>query len=123
MEAYRRSLQEFIVTRRMLSPSTNLNQFGFKHDSACFCLCLSLSRIHLFCAQVAEVAQILDFLSTQTSLPIVGISGGSAVVIPYKVVPSSPLHIVDPSSLWCSVWTRRGCCLAALSHRRHKILI
>uniref|UniRef100_A0A3B3ZLT3 Receptor ligand binding region domain-containing protein n=1 Tax=Periophthalmus magnuspinnatus TaxID=409849 RepID=A0A3B3ZLT3_9GOBI len=36
---------------------------------------------------VAEVAQILDFLSTQTSLPIVGISGGSAVVIPYKVLP------------------------------------
>uniref|UniRef100_A0A8C6TE37 Uncharacterized protein n=1 Tax=Neogobius melanostomus TaxID=47308 RepID=A0A8C6TE37_9GOBI len=35
---------------------------------------------------VAEVAQILDFLSTQTSLPIVGISGGSAVVIPYKEV-------------------------------------
>lgn len=31
------------------------------------------------------MAQILDFLSTQTSLPIVGISGGSAVVIPYKV--------------------------------------
>lgn len=36
--------------------------------------------------QVAEVAQILDFLSTQTALPIVGISGGSAVVIPYKVM-------------------------------------
>ncbi|XP_072311888.1 glutamate receptor ionotropic, NMDA 2C-like isoform X1 [Eucyclogobius newberryi] len=35
-------------------------------------------------AQVAEVAQILDFLSTQTSLPIIGISGGSAVVVPYK---------------------------------------
>ncbi|XP_056153164.1 glutamate receptor ionotropic, NMDA 2C-like [Lampris incognitus] len=35
-------------------------------------------------AQVAEVAQILDFLSTQTALPIVGISGGSAVVIPHK---------------------------------------
>ncbi|XP_067345169.1 glutamate receptor ionotropic, NMDA 2C-like isoform X2 [Channa argus] len=36
--------------------------------------------------QVAEVAQILDFLSTQTALPIVGISGGSAVVIPYKLM-------------------------------------
>uniref|UniRef100_A0A3B3VXG9 Receptor ligand binding region domain-containing protein n=1 Tax=Poecilia latipinna TaxID=48699 RepID=A0A3B3VXG9_9TELE len=34
----------------------------------------------------SEVAQILDFLSTQTALPIVGISGGSAVVIPYKVL-------------------------------------
>ncbi|TNN52722.1 Glutamate receptor ionotropic, NMDA 2C [Liparis tanakae] len=39
-------------------------------------------------AQVAEVAQILDFLSTQTALPIVGISGGSAVVIPHKVLDS-----------------------------------
>lgn len=39
----------------------------------------------VFILQVAEVAQILDFLSTQTALPIVGISGGSAVVIPYKV--------------------------------------
>ncbi|XP_064808843.1 glutamate receptor ionotropic, NMDA 2C-like [Oncorhynchus masou masou] len=39
--------------------------------------------------QVAEVAQILDFLSTQTALPIVGISGGSTVVIPHKRVPGS----------------------------------
>ncbi len=31
------------------------------------------------------VAQILDFISSQTSIPIVGISGGSAVVIPHKV--------------------------------------
>lgn len=31
------------------------------------------------------VAQILDFLSSQTSIPIVGISGGSALVIPHKV--------------------------------------
>ncbi|KAM9716931.1 glutamate receptor ionotropic, NMDA 2C-like [Menidia menidia] len=44
-------------------------------------------------AQVAEVAQILDFLSTQTSLPIVGISGGSAVVIPYKAEGSSFLQM------------------------------
>lgn len=41
--------------------------------------------MNLFLPQVAEVAQILDFLSTQTALPIVGISGGSAIVIPYKV--------------------------------------
>lgn len=39
------------------------------------------------------MAQILDFLSTQTALPIVGISGGSAIVIPYKV---------------CSRWGGRG---------------
>lgn len=31
------------------------------------------------------VAQILDFLSSQTSIPIVGINGGSALVIPHKV--------------------------------------
>ncbi|XP_074476329.1 glutamate receptor ionotropic, NMDA 2C-like [Sebastes fasciatus] len=43
--------------------------------------------------QVAEVAQILDFLSTQTALPIVGISGGSAVVIPYKSEGSSFLQM------------------------------
>ncbi|XP_040923168.1 glutamate receptor ionotropic, NMDA 2C-like [Toxotes jaculatrix] len=43
--------------------------------------------------QVAEVAQILDFLSTQTTLPIVGISGGSAVVIPYKAEGSSFLQM------------------------------
>uniref|UniRef100_A0A8C7Z552 Glutamate receptor n=1 Tax=Oryzias sinensis TaxID=183150 RepID=A0A8C7Z552_9TELE len=44
-------------------------------------------------AQVAEVAQILDFLSTQTALPIVGISGGSAVVIPFKAEGSSFLQM------------------------------
>ncbi|XP_054455019.1 glutamate receptor ionotropic, NMDA 2C-like [Anoplopoma fimbria] len=44
-------------------------------------------------SQVAEVAQILDFLSTQTALPIVGISGGSAVVIPYKAEGSSFLQM------------------------------
>lgn len=36
------------------------------------------------------MAQILDFLSTQTALPIVGISGGSAIVIPYKVRSRPP---------------------------------
>uniref|UniRef100_A0AAZ1XFK3 Receptor ligand binding region domain-containing protein n=1 Tax=Oreochromis aureus TaxID=47969 RepID=A0AAZ1XFK3_OREAU len=41
----------------------------------------------------SEVAQILDFLSTQTALPIVGISGGSAVVIPYKAEGSSFLQM------------------------------
>lgn len=47
----------------------------------------SITWLHrgLSLPQVAEVAQILDFLSTQTALPIVGISGGSAIVIPYKV--------------------------------------
>ncbi|XP_056285816.1 glutamate receptor ionotropic, NMDA 2C-like [Pseudoliparis swirei] len=38
-------------------------------------------------------AQILDFLSTQTALPIVGISGGSAVVIPHKAEGSSFLQM------------------------------
>lgn len=32
------------------------------------------------------VAQILDFISSQTSIPIVGINGGSALVIPHKVI-------------------------------------
>ncbi|XP_062330484.1 glutamate receptor ionotropic, NMDA 2C-like [Osmerus eperlanus] len=43
--------------------------------------------------QVAEVAQILDFLSTQTALPIVGVSGGSAVVIPHKAEGSTFLQM------------------------------
>eukprot|EP00063_Salmo_salar_P062763 XP_014037598.1 PREDICTED: glutamate receptor ionotropic, NMDA 2C-like [Salmo salar] len=43
--------------------------------------------------QVAEVAQILDFLSTQTALPIIGISGGSAVVIPHKAEGSTFLQM------------------------------
>ncbi|XP_029619791.1 glutamate receptor ionotropic, NMDA 2C-like [Salmo trutta] len=43
--------------------------------------------------QVAEVAQILDFLSTQTALPIVGISGGSTVVIPHKAEGSTFLQM------------------------------
>lgn len=49
------------------------------------------------------MAQILDFLSTQTSLPIVGISGGSAVVIPYKVeFAATTIHITtSPSHSGC----------------------
>ncbi|XP_045065658.1 glutamate receptor ionotropic, NMDA 2C [Coregonus clupeaformis] len=43
--------------------------------------------------QLAEVAQILDFLSTQTALPIVGISGGSTVVIPHKAEGSTFLQM------------------------------
>uniref|UniRef100_A0A6Q2XMW1 Glutamate receptor n=1 Tax=Esox lucius TaxID=8010 RepID=A0A6Q2XMW1_ESOLU len=39
------------------------------------------------------VAQILDFLSTQTALPIIGISGGSAVVIPHKAEGSTFLQM------------------------------
>ncbi|TWW82246.1 Glutamate receptor ionotropic, NMDA 2A [Takifugu flavidus] len=50
-------------------------------------------------AQVAEVAQILDFLSTQTALPIVGISGGSAIVIPYKETWAPTLITIHPPDL------------------------
>ncbi|XP_076121955.1 glutamate receptor ionotropic, NMDA 2C [Alosa pseudoharengus] len=39
------------------------------------------------------VAQILDFISSQTALPIVGINGGSAVVIPHKADGSTFLQM------------------------------
>ncbi|GAA6104637.1 glutamate receptor ionotropic, NMDA 2C [Tachysurus ichikawai] len=39
------------------------------------------------------VAQILDFLSSQTSIPIVGINGGSALVIPHKADGSNFLQM------------------------------
>lgn len=53
------------------------------------CDTLSTNRVHgiVFEDNVGSeaVAQILDFISTQTTVPIVGISGGSAVVLPHKV--------------------------------------
>ncbi|XP_061080362.1 LOW QUALITY PROTEIN: glutamate receptor ionotropic, NMDA 2C-like [Conger conger] len=39
------------------------------------------------------VAQMLDFISAQTGVPIVGISGGSAVVLPYKGEGSAFLQL------------------------------
>ncbi|XP_026869129.2 glutamate receptor ionotropic, NMDA 2C [Electrophorus electricus] len=39
------------------------------------------------------VAQILDFISSQTSIPIVGINGGSALVIPHKAEGSTFLQM------------------------------
>nr|XP_023692694.1 glutamate receptor ionotropic, NMDA 2C-like [Paramormyrops kingsleyae] len=39
------------------------------------------------------VAQILDFISSQTAVPIVGISGGSAVVLPHKGEGSAFLQL------------------------------
>ncbi|XP_006635157.1 glutamate receptor ionotropic, NMDA 2C [Lepisosteus oculatus] len=52
------------------------------------CDTLDTNRVHgvVFEDNVGSeaVAQILDFISTQTSMPIIGVSGGSAVVIPHK---------------------------------------
>ncbi|XP_064179228.1 glutamate receptor ionotropic, NMDA 2C [Anguilla rostrata] len=52
------------------------------------CDTLATNRVHgiVFEDNIGSeaVAQILDFISTQTAVPIVGISGGSAVVLPYK---------------------------------------
>ncbi|KAM3863640.1 glutamate receptor, ionotropic, N-methyl D-aspartate 2Ca [Diretmus argenteus] len=52
------------------------------------CDTLTANRVHgvVFEDNIGSeaVAQILDFISTQTAVPIVGISGGSAVVLPYK---------------------------------------
>ena len=53
------------------------------------CDTLAANRVHgvVFEDNIGSeaVAQILDFISTQTAVPIVGISGGSAVVLPHKV--------------------------------------
>ncbi|CAM4401840.1 unnamed protein product [Leuciscus chuanchicus] len=52
------------------------------------CDTLAANRVHgvVFEDNIGSeaVAQILDFISTQTAVPIVGISGGSAVVLPHK---------------------------------------
>uniref|UniRef100_A0A8C5EI44 Glutamate receptor n=1 Tax=Gouania willdenowi TaxID=441366 RepID=A0A8C5EI44_GOUWI len=61
------------------------------------CDTLSTNRVHgvVFEDNVGSeaVAQILDFISTQTGVPIVGISGGSAVVLPYKGEGSNFLQL------------------------------
>ncbi|KAM8844038.1 glutamate receptor, ionotropic, N-methyl D-aspartate 2Ca isoform 1-T3 [Spinachia spinachia] len=61
------------------------------------CDTLSANRVHgvVFEDNVGSeaVAQILDFISTQTAVPIVGISGGSAVVLPYKGEGSNFLQL------------------------------
>uniref|UniRef100_A0A8C9XZB9 Glutamate receptor n=1 Tax=Sander lucioperca TaxID=283035 RepID=A0A8C9XZB9_SANLU len=61
------------------------------------CDTLSTNRVHgvVFEDNVGSeaVAQILDFISTQTAVPIVGISGGSAVVLPYKGEGSNFLQL------------------------------
>uniref|UniRef100_A0A7N8WNI0 Glutamate receptor n=1 Tax=Mastacembelus armatus TaxID=205130 RepID=A0A7N8WNI0_9TELE len=61
------------------------------------CDTLTTNRVHgvVFEDNVGSeaVAQILDFISTQTAVPIVGISGGSAVVLPYKGEGSNFLQL------------------------------
>lgn len=53
------------------------------------CDTLAANRVHgvVFEDNIGSeaVAQILDFISTHTAVPIVGIRGGSAVVLPHKV--------------------------------------
>ena len=53
------------------------------------CDTLAANRVHgvVFEDNIGSeaVAQMLDFISTQTAVPLVGVSGGSAVVLPYKV--------------------------------------
>ncbi|KAJ8389157.1 hypothetical protein AAFF_G00123630 [Aldrovandia affinis] len=61
------------------------------------CDTLAANRVHgvVFEDNIGSeaVAQILDFISTQTGVPIVGIGGGSAVVLPYKDEGSSFLQL------------------------------
>ncbi|XP_056144045.1 glutamate receptor, ionotropic, N-methyl D-aspartate 2Ca [Lampris incognitus] len=61
------------------------------------CDTLTANRVHgvVFEDNIGSeaVAQILDFISTQTAVPIVGISGGSTVVLPYKGEGSTFLQL------------------------------
>ncbi|KAJ8345523.1 hypothetical protein SKAU_G00297160 [Synaphobranchus kaupii] len=61
------------------------------------CDTLAANRVHgvVFEDNIGSeaVAQILDFISAQTGVPIIGISGGSAVVLPYKGEGSAFLQL------------------------------
>lgn len=80
------------------------------------CDTLSTNRVHgvVFEDNVGSeaVAQILDFISTQTTVPIVGISGGSAVVLPYKVSVGSGmmrgLEPVNMAEIYVDLWRIYG---------------
>lgn len=74
-----------LVFRSLLTGQTILINMSYS-GATLLSSFIQIWNVFVFIFQVAEVAQILDFLSTQTALPIVGISGGSAVVIPYKVL-------------------------------------
>lgn len=64
-------------------------------------LCDVLSSLHIHGVvfeddtRTEAVAQILDFISAQTSVPIIGINGGSAIVLTPKVKESLMFHL-DP---------------------------
>ncbi|XP_048013942.1 glutamate receptor ionotropic, NMDA 2C-like [Megalobrama amblycephala] len=67
------------------------------------CDTLAANRVHgvVFEDNIGSeaVAQILDFISTQTAMPIVGISGGSAVVLPHKVRLEAPCQFLKSLDL------------------------
>uniref|UniRef100_A0A672Y871 Glutamate receptor n=1 Tax=Sphaeramia orbicularis TaxID=375764 RepID=A0A672Y871_9TELE len=92
----RLSGENFVDLPVVVSPVTVLvNDTNPRDLLTRLCDTMATEKLHgvVFEDDVAEVAQILDFLSTQTALPIVGISGGSAVVIPYKSEGSSFLQM------------------------------
>lgn len=84
------------------------------------CDTLSTNRVHgvVFEDNIGSeaVAQILDFISTQTAVPIVGISGGSAVVLPYKVSHSLISTITRPGYLHTFISFYTPCLITG--HRR-----
>ncbi|XP_076008185.1 glutamate receptor ionotropic, NMDA 2C [Genypterus blacodes] len=94
----RLSGENFVDLPVVVSPVTVLvNDTNPRDLLTRLCDTMATERLHgvVFEDDVGSgaVAQILDFLSTQTALPIVGISGGSAVVIPYKAEGSSFLQM------------------------------
>uniref|UniRef100_A0A8D3D6V8 Glutamate receptor n=1 Tax=Scophthalmus maximus TaxID=52904 RepID=A0A8D3D6V8_SCOMX len=93
----RLSGENFVDLPVVVSPVTVLvNDTNPRDLLTRLCDTMAMEKLHavVFEDDVgSEVAQILDFLSTQTALPIVGVSGGSAVVIPYKAEGSSFLQM------------------------------
>ncbi|KAK2820612.1 hypothetical protein Q5P01_023571 [Channa striata] len=90
--------ENFVDLPVVVSPVTVLvNDTNPRDLLTRLCDTMSMEKLHgvVFEDYVGSGAdsQILDFLSTQTALPIVGISGGSAVVIPYKADGSSFLQM------------------------------
>ncbi|XP_014749471.1 PREDICTED: glutamate receptor ionotropic, NMDA 2D-like, partial [Sturnus vulgaris] len=59
------------------------------------------------------VAQILDFISAQTSVPIIGVNGGSAIVLTPKSWEQQVLRLKYP------VWSRYGRFLQPVEDGRH----
>lgn len=85
-----------LVITHVHKKSTKKNAHKASVDGGgCFCVCskvcelLSRTRLHgiVFADGTDQeaIAQILDFLSVQTQLPVLGVHGGSSMIMADKV--------------------------------------